>query len=383
MRYFGFVAAKDHSDPVMPSLLTLPHLFSPTPAFSCALLRHLVNASGQWLADVLGKLQSFVVLRRHPSNHGAGAVIIGTQEDVTKAVLSELERAPDPRFKEIIGSLVRHLHAFARETRLTEVEYQRAIAYVVALGKHTNDSHNEGVLMAGSLGMSALVCLLNNGNNGQTETNANMLGPFWRPGSPAMANGSCIVRSPTPGPAVFVKGRFRDRAGKPVAGAKVDIWHSSPEGFYENQDPEQADMNLRGTFTTDADGIIHFRTIKPAGYPIPIDGPVGELLRAQGRHNMRPSHLHFLTYREGYKTLISQVYDSGDKFIDSDVQFGVTRALIGEYVAQHGPAPEPDVKGTWYTLDYTFTMEPGQMVLPRPPISGKASGPRPDIPRLA
>jgi hydroxyquinol 1,2-dioxygenase len=310
-------------------------------------------------------------------------MIIGKQEDVTTAVLGELERAPDARFKEIMGSLVRHLHAFARETRLTETEYQRAIGYVVALGKQSSDSHNEGVLVAGSLGLSALVCLLNNGNNGQAETNANMLGPFWRPGSPQMKNGASIVRSPTPGATVFVKGQFRDRAGKPVVGAKVDIWHSSTEGFYENQDPEQADMNLRGTFTTDADGIIRFRSIKPAGYPIPIDGVVGELLRAQGRHNMRPSHLHFLAYREGFKTLISQVYDSTDKFIASDVQFGVTRALIGEYVPQSGPAPDADVKGTWYSLDYSFTMDAGKMELPRPPISGKASGERPAIPRLA
>ncbi len=309
-------------------------------------------------------------------------MIIANQEDVTKAVLAEVSRTPDKRLREILTSLVTHLHAFARETRLTEAEYHRAIGYINKLGQMTNESHNEGVLMAGSLGMSALVCLLNNGDNGQAETNANMLGPFWRPQSPEMANGASLLRSPTPGPAVYVTGRFRDRAGKPIGGVKVDIWHSSPEGFYENQDPEQADWNLRGTFTTDADGIIHFRSIKPAGYPIPIDGPVGELLRAQGRHNMRPSHLHFLAYREGFKTLISQVYASDDPVIDSDVQFGVTKALIGEYVPQSGPAPDADIKGPWFKLDYTFTMDAGKMELPRPPISGKAVGERPNLPRL-
>jgi catechol 1,2-dioxygenase len=310
-------------------------------------------------------------------------VIIETEKDVTTAVLSELEGAPDPRFREIMGSLVRHLHAFLRETRLTEAEYHRAIGYINSLGKQTNDFHNEGVLMGGSLGLSALVCLLNNGDNGQAETNANMLGPFWRPHAPEMQNGASLLRSPTPGPAVYVTGRFQDRSGKPIAGVKVDVWHSSPEGFYENQDPEQADWNLRGTFTTDADGIIHFRSIKPAGYPIPVDGTVGAMLRAQGRHNMRPSHLHFLAYKENFKTLISQVYASDDPYIDSDVQFGVTKTLIGEYVLQKGRAPDADIEGPWFKLDYTFTMEAGTMELPRPPINGKASGERPELPRLA
>ena len=121
-------------------------------------------------------------------------------------------------------------------------------------------------------------------------------------------------------------------SGKPIAGAEVDVWHSSTEGFYENQDPVQADMNLRGKFTTDKDGHISFRSVKPAGYPIPIDGPVGELLRAAGRHNMRPAHLHFLAYKPGFKTLISQIYDPEDEHIETDVQFGVTRHLIGKYV---------------------------------------------------
>src|SRR6266478_9772440 len=186
--------------------------------------------------------------------------------------------------------------------------------------------------MAGSLGLSALICLLNHGNQGTTETDHNMLGPFWRMHSPATPNGGSIVRSPTPGPALFINACFKDRNGMPIAGAEVDVWHSSPEGFYENQDPVQADMNLRGKFTTDPDGHIAFRSVKPAGYPIPIDGPVGELLRAQGRHNMRPAHLHFLAAKDGFKTLISQVYVNDDKYLDTDVQFGVTRHLIGNYV---------------------------------------------------
>src|SRR6478736_10021688 len=255
--------------------------------------------------------------------------------------------------------------------------------YVVALGKASNESHNEAVLIAGSLGISSLVCLLNN-SDGQTETDASLLGPFWRLGSPVTPNGGSIIRSPTPGPALFVDATFRDRQGRPIEGAEVDIWHSSTEGFYENQDPVQADMNLRGTFTTDKDGRIAFRSIKPAGYPIPIDGPTGDLLRAQGRHNMRPAHLHFLACKEGFKTLISQLYVQDDKFIDSDVQFGVTRRLIGNYVRhENGRAPAADVEGPWYSLDHIFTMQRGTATLPRPPITGKASGERPKIPHLA
>jgi catechol 1,2-dioxygenase len=298
-------------------------------------------------------------------------VIIEKQEDVTAAVLGELQRAPDARFKEIMAALVRHLHGFAREVQLTEEELRTAASYVNAIGKASTDSHNEAILMAGSLGLSCLVCLLNNGHGG--ETDASMLGPFWRTSSPPTPTGGSIVRSPTPGPALFVNAWFRDAAGRPVASAEVDIWQSSPEGLYENQDPKQADMNLRGKFHTDAEGHIGFRSVKPAGYPIPIDGPVGDLLRAQGRHNMRPAHLHVLASREGFKTLISQVYVPDDPYLETDVQFGVTRRLIGDYVRHDNePAPEPGTEGAWYSLDYNFVMEPGESKLPAAPITGKA-----------
>jgi hydroxyquinol 1,2-dioxygenase len=308
-------------------------------------------------------------------------MIIGNEKDVTKAVLSELERAPDPRFREVMSAFVRHLHDFAREVKLTEEEFQAAIGYVVALGKHTDEAHNEAVLMAGTLGFSALICLLNNGERGQTETDANQLGPFWRADAPLTRNGASIVRSPTPGPALFVDAFFQDAAGQPIEGAEVDIWQSSPEGFYENQDPAQSDMNLRGKFITDANGHISFCSVKPAGYPIPIDGPVGELLRAERRHNMRPAHLHFLTYKTGFKTLISQLYVPDDKYIENDVQFGVTRHLIGKYARHDKPRP-PDVTPPWYSLEHIFVMEKGTARLPKPPISGKARGERPTIPHL-
>ena len=154
-------------------------------------------------------------------------MIIESEKDVTEVVLREYARIKNPRLREIMSALIRHLHEFAREVRLTEEEFQAAIAYIIALGKHTNETHNEAVLMSGSLGFSTLICLLNNGNRGQTETDANLLGPFWRMDSPPTKNGASIVRSPTPGPALFVDAWFRDAKGKPIEGAEVDVWHSS------------------------------------------------------------------------------------------------------------------------------------------------------------
>ena len=237
------------------------------------------------------------------------------------------------------------------------------------MGRLTTDTHNEFVLMSGSLGASSLVCLLNNGDNGNTETDQSLLGPFWRLNSPRVENGGSIVRSDTPGAPLFVVGRVVDKDGRPVAGAEVDVWHASPVGRYENQDPEQADMNLRGKLTTDADGRFSFRSVMFTGYPIPTDGVVGRLLKAQDRHPCRPAHLHALIFKQGFKTLISQVYDPADPNIESDAQFGVTRALIGKFVRHDEPhATARDVATPWYSLDHTYRLEAGEAVLPRPPI---------------
>jgi hydroxyquinol 1,2-dioxygenase len=167
---------------------------------------------------------------------------------------------------------------------------------------------------------------------------------------------------------MFVNTRFTDAENRPIVDAEVDVWQSNDEGFYENQDEKQVDMNLRGKFKTDANGVIAFRSIKPLGYPIPTDGPVGRLLKAQQRHPFRPAHLHFLAAKPGYKTLISQVYDSEDPRIETDAQFGVTRALVGDYKRRSDKAPAPDVAGEWVSLDYAFKMEKGESRLPRPPI---------------
>jgi catechol 1,2-dioxygenase len=296
-------------------------------------------------------------------------MIIGGQQDVTVAATAVMERTSDPRLREIMVSLVRHLHGFVRDVGLTEAEFREATALLAEMGRQSTDTHNEVVLMAGSLGVSALVCLLNNGDQGNTETAQSLLGPFWRLNSPRTENGGSIVRSDTPGAALFVTGRVVDPAGNPVAGAEVDVWHASPVGLYENQDPEQAEMNLRGKFTTDADGRFAFRSVMMIGYPIPTDGVVGRLLKAQDRHPYRPAHLHALIVKPGFKVLISQVYDPADPHIDSDVQFGVTKALIGDFVRHDAPHPTvADAGLPWYSLDHVYRMEEGEAVLPRPPI---------------
>lgn len=310
--------------------------------------------------------------------------MITSPDDVTAAVLSEIVRAKNPRTKELLAAGVKHLHAFVRETNLTEAEFQHIARIIAKLGQLSNESHNEVVLAAGSLGVSSLVCLQNNGSGGEYQTTANLMGPFWREGSPREEDGASIVRSPTPGDPIFVTGTVVDLEGRPVEGALVDVWNTSGEGLYENQDPRQADMNLRGTFVTDENGQFRLQSVKPAGYPIPVNGPVGDLLRAQGRHNMRPAHIHFLINKAGYKTQFSQVYSNDDPNLETDAQFGVTAALVGNYVKHDGaagPAPDPAVTGTWYSLDHRFVVEAGDNSLPKPPITGKATGgvPVPEI----
>jgi catechol 1,2-dioxygenase len=295
--------------------------------------------------------------------------MIRNPDDLTQAVLAVMQQTPEPRLREIMVSLVSHLHGFVKDVKLTEDEFRAATALIARMGQLTNDSHNEVVLMAGSLGVSSLVNLQNHAA-GSTH---NLLGPFWRLHSPVTANGSSIVRSPTPGVAMQVRAQVVNAVGVPVSGAEVDVWHCDATGLYENQ-PEarakgHADMNLRGKFTTDFDGRFDFWSIKPVGYPIPTDGVVGPLLKAQKRHAMRPAHIHALVVKPGFKTLISQVYAHDDPNLSTDVQFGVTETLTGHFV-RHGEAPRarPELKEPWYSLDFVFKMEAGESRLPKAPI---------------
>lgn len=304
--------------------------------------------------------------------------MITDADSLTRAVLREVGRAENPRLREIMGLLVTHLHAFVREARLSEAEFRQASALIARLGQLTNAQHNEVVLMAGSLGVSQLVCLQNNTDTAHPTTHQNLLGPFWRADSPRVANGGSLLRCPTPGLPMQVLARVVDPSGHAVAGAEVDIWHCAADGLYENQaearakpvgNGGQVDMNLRGKFTTDADGRFSFWSIKPAGYPIPTDGVVGPMLKALGRHPMRPAHLHALVFKPGFKTLISQVYAADDPHLDTDAQFGATASLLAHFQSPSAPpADRPDLSGPWVQVDFEFVLTPGEARLPLAPI---------------
>jgi catechol 1,2-dioxygenase len=292
--------------------------------------------------------------------------MIETNEDLTQAVLGVMQQTTNPRLREIMVALITHLHGFVRDVKLTEEEFRTATALLNHMGQLSNDKHNETVLMAGALGVSSLVCLLNNGQNGATETQQNLLGPFWRMNSPLTPHGASIARTPIAGEQqgedFYMHAQVVNSEGAPLEGAQVDIWHCSHEGLYENQDEAQAEMNFRGKFITDAQGRFHFHSLKMAGYPIPHTGLVGKLLAAQNRHPFRPAHIHALIFKEGYKTLITQIYADDDENLASDVQFGVTKALIGHF-QKHVDKAKP-----YYTFDFTFKLEAGEAKLPQPPI---------------
>ena len=279
-------------------------------------------------------------------------------DSVTEVVLKAMSRTPDPRLREIMASLVKHLHAFVREARPTEEEFETGLDFLLRVGQASGAKKNEMILLSDLLGASTLVTLLNNALGGG-ETDPALLGPFYRAQSPLCAPGENISRDPRGGDPLTVLGRVTDIEGRPVAGAIVDVWQASPVGLYENQDPAQSDHNLRGRFETNAEGRFHFRSVRPVGYPVPTDGPCGEMLRAQVRHPYRPAHIHFMFSKEGFKTLVTQVFADDDGCIAADVVFGVTPSLSGNFERQ----PDGSVR-----LEYRFVMRPGTRRIPRAPI---------------
>ncbi|MGZ5081878.1 MAG: dioxygenase family protein, partial [Usitatibacter sp.] len=249
---------------------------------------------------------------------------------MTEIVLNAMSRTPDPRLREIMASLVKHLHAFVREVRPTEEEFENGVDFLLRVGQASGPEKNEMILLSDLLGVSTLVTMLNNAG-GRGETDPALLGPFYRADTPMSAHGENICRDARGGEPLVVTGRVTGLDGKPIAGVIVDAWQASPVGLYENQDPDQPDRNLRGRFETDSDGRFHFRSVRPAGYPVPTDGPCGELLRAQQRHPYRPAHIHFMFSKEGYRTLVTQVFANDDNCIAADVVFGVTPSLSGDF----------------------------------------------------
>ncbi|MCF3643237.1 catechol 1,2-dioxygenase [Rhizobium sp. TRM95111] len=305
-------------------------------------------------------------------NHiGIGQKLISKVEDVTPVVLRAMAGGSDRRLRDLVTSLVSHLHQFVIETKPTEAEFEYGLRWIAALGHHTNDFNNEVVLAADVLGISTLIDLINN-DGMQGETMSALLGPFYRGESPLCASGDCIARSATPGPALHFSGRVVDVDGTPIEGAALDVWQASPVGLYENQDETQEDFNLRGRFRTDAEGRFHFVSVKPAGYPVPTDGPVGDLLRAQKRMPMRPAHIHFIVSAPGHKTLITQIFADSHEALVGDVVFGAKQQIVGDFVRHDATDPAyPGAEPPFYTCHYEFRLVEGVSSMPVPPISGK------------
>jgi protocatechuate 3,4-dioxygenase beta subunit len=294
--------------------------------------------------------------------------IVTDADSVTGIVLAAMSNTDNQRLKEIVGALVEHGHAFLKQIRLTDEEFEQGLDFVRQVGLTCTDSHNEVVLLADVLGFSTLVKALNNSAH-DDRTGGALLGPFYRGGSPRYEPGESLVQGNAPGSPLFVRGRVCNNRHEPVPNAMVDVWQASPVGLYENQDPEQPDMNLRGHFFTDESGAFSFRSVRPAGYPVPTHGPVGVLLREQHRHPYRPAHLHFVVIAEGYSTLISQISADDAEYLDSDVVFGVTRNLVARFErheADTGPNSEMDE--AYYTLEYDFVLAEGAPTYPSPPI---------------
>lgn len=289
--------------------------------------------------------------------------LISTEDDVTPFVLALMEDTTDPRLKEVVTALTRHLHAFIREVRPTEEEYEKGLEILASIGKACTDSHNEAVLYADVLGLSTLIDLINN-DGMQGETMSALLGPFYRGEAPDCAFGDSIVRSESPGEPLVLKGRVLNTDGSPIPGASLVVWQASPEGLYENQDPGQADHNLRGKFTTREDGSYEIVTVKPAGYPIPMDTPTGDLIRAQNRAPFRPAHVHFIVSAPERKTLITQIFADTDEALLNDVVFGAKKQISGDLERQDD--------GT-LVCEYDFILKPGVPTFPTPPIKGKAA----------
>ena len=280
-----------------------------------------------------------------------------------------MAKTPDPRLREVTSALVKHLHEFVREVRPTTTEFEQACAFVVNLGQATSAQKNEVILASDILGVSTLITLQNDQgrpeNEGRDKTDSALLGPFWRGGAPLLAHGDNIARgdeAQLPGQLLLVSGTVRNSDGEPVADATVDVWQASPKGFYENQDASQPDMNLRGRFQTDAMGRYEFRSVRPSGYPVPVDGPCGALLRAQKRHPYRPAHLHFMVSKPGYEVLVTQFFADDDERLHSDVTFSVVESLVGKF-QKHGHGDT-----AYYTVAYDLVLQRGEMVLPIPPI---------------
>jgi hydroxyquinol 1,2-dioxygenase len=270
-----------------------------------------------------------------------------TQDNITQAVIARLARTPDARLREVMTSLVQHLHAFARDVRLTEDEWFKGIEFLTEVGHKTTDQRQEFILLSDTLGLSMLTVAMNN-DKPQGCTEATVFGPFHVEGAPHYENGADIANGAS-GEPCLVRGRVLGLGGEPVPGATIEVWQADAKGNYDVQYEGLDHHQARGVLRSGPDGRFAFRSVLAESYPIPDDGPVGELLRATARHPWRPAHLHFMIVADGYERLVTHVFRSGDQYLDSDAVFGVRESLVADWVRQ------PDGS---YLLEYDFVLNP-------------------------
>lgn len=285
-------------------------------------------------------------------------VAVESEAQITERVLRSIEQTPNPRLRTVMTSLIKHLHAFVQEVQLSEAEWLLAIQFLTAVGQKCDDKRQEFILLSDTLGVSMLVDAINHrAEHGATEST--VLGPFYREGARELAAGESTSLDGKGEPAI-VSGRVLSSDGRPIAGAVLDVWEGNDDGLYEQQDANQPDMNLRGRYRSDADGRFTVVGIKPVSYPVPVDGPVGQMLLALGRHPYRPAHIHFIISANGFRTLTTHLFASGDQYLESDAVFGKKDSLVVDF-ARHDSAAEAAQRGVqapFYTVDYDFVLLP-------------------------
>jgi hydroxyquinol 1,2-dioxygenase len=280
-----------------------------------------------------------------------------TEDNITELAKQRWATAEDPRLAEIMGALVRHLHAFTREVRLTEAEWMAAVRWLTATGQFSDDKREEFILASDVLGLSMLVVQLNHRFD-TAATPATVLGPFHIDGSPPLEFGADMADG-VPGTPLFVSGTVRDLAGEPVAGAVLDVWQADTDGAYEAQ-LEVDEARLRATYLTREDGSYCVRTIAPKGYSIPMDGPVGDLVGRTAISHYRPAHIHFLLDVPGYRRLVTHLFQEGAQYLDTDVVFGTKAELVVAFEPRE-PGPTPDggsCDTPWLAARYDFVLQP-------------------------
>lgn len=295
-------------------------------------------------------------MSRHPS---ASTPEQQTREDALVArVAGSFDSCPDPRLQKLMTSLVRHLHAYIREVRLTEEEWNRAIGFLTRCGHITDDRRQEFILLSDVLGASMQTVTVNNEAYGDA-TEATVFGPFFVEGSPEVPPGGDISAGAA-GEPCWVEGTVTDTTGKPLAGARIEVWEADEDGLYDVQYDDDRTA-ARAHLHTDADGRYRFWAVTPTPYPIPHDGPVGELLTAVGRSPMRASHLHFMVSHDGCRTLVTHIFVRGDDLLASDAVFGVRESLVKDFERQPAGTATPDgraVEGTWSRARFDIVLAP-------------------------